>query len=231
MKIKKSLPFKYENKEDWMPSVLSAKNVIPKWYKSTQNVELANVKSLPLILNIKACIPFLDALTSGYMLTTPMDLAIRVDGGIPIFTWHGGDINPVVVRDPVLTGQMPIPHGYNTTHFVWNTATAFKLPKGYSCLVTHPLNRFDLPFITLSGVIDGDAIFHQGNIPFFVKDGFEGIIKRGTPIMQIIPFKRENWKLEKEEGLIKKGHQNVLTSFAHTVGWYKKNSWKRKNYE
>jgi hypothetical protein len=33
----------------------------------------------------------------------------------------------------------------------------------------------------------------SGNIPFFIKEGFSGVIPKGTPIAQVIPFKRESW--------------------------------------
>ena len=33
-------------------------------------------------------------------------------------------------------------------------------------------------------------------IPQQIEEGFEGIIEEGTPILQIIPFKRESWKAE-----------------------------------
>ena len=32
------------------------------------------------------------------------------------------------------------------------------------------------------------------NFPFFIKEGFTGLIPYGTPIVQIIPFKRDDWK-------------------------------------
>ena len=53
-----------------------------------------------------------------------------------------------------------------------------------------PINRFDLPFLSISGFIDCNYGFSlAGNMPFFIKKGFEGVIPAGTPYMQIIPIK------------------------------------------
>ena len=37
-------------------------------------------------------------------------------------------------------------------HNLWS----IEAPEGYSLLFTHPVNRFDLPFTTLSGLVDCD---------------------------------------------------------------------------
>ena len=33
----------------------------------------------------------------------------------------------------------------------------FEMPAGYSLLITHPFNRHDLPFVTLTGLVDADS--------------------------------------------------------------------------
>ena len=60
---------------------------------------------------------------------------------------------------------------------------------------------------------------------------FSGILHAGTPIAQVIPFKRENWKLEEdkelffESDIVGKKARNVLS------GFYKNNYWHKKNYD
>jgi hypothetical protein len=61
-------------------------------------------------------------------------------------------------------------------------------------LITHPINRYDLPFTSVSGLADYDVYPLPGNVSFHIKEGFEGTIPAGTPIMQIIPIKREDWE-------------------------------------
>jgi hypothetical protein len=111
----------------------------------------------------------------------------------------------------------------------WKLNVSFVVPDGYSMLIMHPLNRHDLPFTTISGVIDGGFVSPpSGQVPFFIKKNFEGVIKQGTPIIQIIPFLQQNWDSEIENGLTEKGYQN---KHAHKIyGWYKDTFWKKKKY-
>ena len=60
---------------------------------------------------------------------------------------------------------------------------------------THPVNRFDLPFTTLSGLVDCDR-YTDTWIHFpahWHNTRFQGVLPKGTPIAQCIPVKRENW--------------------------------------
>jgi hypothetical protein len=99
-------------------------------------------------------------------------------------------------------------------------------------LFTHPLNRHDLPFTTLSAIIDGGLIMSgNGDVPFYIKKNFEGIIPQGTPIAQVIPFRQENWQSKKTKGLFKKGEQHYNKSSSLIFGWYKKTFWTRKKYD
>jgi hypothetical protein len=137
---------------------------------------------------------------------------------------------PVNNRPPGQTGRMPAPAGYSLEHTIFQTQAAVKLPDGYSAIFTHPLNRFDLPFITLSGVVDGPFVVHNGNIPFHIKDGFEGVIPKGTPIMQIIPFKRENWESKFKKGVWEEGQANVNNDDYREGNWYRRRKWQKKSY-
>jgi hypothetical protein len=45
----------------------------------------------------------------------------------------------------------------------------------------------------MAGIVDSDKYHGAGNIPFFLKEEFEGLIPKGTPYAQIIPIKRAEW--------------------------------------
>jgi len=96
---------------------------------------------------------------------------------------------------------LPTPAGHDEDHYAWKSLFNIQTPKGYSILISHPHNRFDLPFTTLSGIVDSDMTMARGNLPFFLKSGFEGIIPVGTPIYQVMPFKRENWQSEHDKSI------------------------------
>jgi hypothetical protein len=207
------------------------KNIIPEWYKAAPRFTEGNApRFLPSKnLAMKYCMPFLDGLTSGYYIPLNQDVLVeqRPDG--PFLSWGIG--SPLEVRSSRAALTLPIPEGHASTHFTWTTQVSFQLPKEYSALVTHPLNRFDLPFTTLSAVIDCDMPISTGNLPFFVKKEFSGLIPRGTPIAQIIPFLREDWSSEEDPTLSTRAKNEQTRSLSMLTGWYKQNRWHKKKYE
>jgi hypothetical protein len=215
------------------PEVKPAKSFIPDWYRLDKNPErnLKNIKQLPHILNFRSCFPFFDSFTLGYMITLPVDIAIKQLTAGPQITWNEGVVDPLQMRVGNENSNVPIPRGCSSTHFIWQLINSIKIPKGYSALFCHPLNRYDLPFVSLSGVIDGEIALHRGNFPVFFSSTFEGIVKQGTPIIQIILFKTENWKSEIDINILAEADIGATNSKSVVFGWYKKNKWKKKIFE
>lgn len=217
---------------DYMPDIKPAKQYIPEWYKDIKGYNKNNLKfekesHFPMI-NLKSCMPFFDAFASGYMVELAQDLYVEIKDGKPKINWKAAP-NPVAVRE-VEENIIPTPHGYSDSHFVWKYPHILNAKKGYSAIVTHPFNRHDLPFISLTGIVDIDVLVGNGNIPFFIKEGFEGLIPRGTPILQIIPFKRESWKINKNDSLIEKNNKENIEKERSMIGWYKSNRWQKKEF-
>ncbi|NDB59563.1 hypothetical protein EB001_14095 [bacterium] len=177
------------------PHPVSAKKVVPDWYKKAELDYQDSSNNLQP--GLKRCLPFLDGLLSGYVLLTWCDIHVskNLNGEIVIDWYNTEDVQENHIGERIgLSGHtIPRPAGHLNNHLVWLPQWGWKTPRGYSTLVTHPLNRFDLPFTTTSAVIDSDKFWTSGNIPFFLKDNFEGIIPKGTPFLQIIPFKRKKW--------------------------------------
>lgn len=178
---------------------IKIKNVLPQWYKDAETfyVEKINGKE-EKHAGLKKCVPFLDSLISGYAIVTPFDIYIgkKEDGSIDIKWNSPEDLSGFIgERTGDIGLTIPRPAGHLPNHLVWSNKWGWKAPKGYSILVTHPLNRFDLPFTTTSGIIDSDKFITSGNIPFFLKEGFYGLIPAGTPVAQLIPIKRKRWEM------------------------------------
>lgn len=231
MKPKK---IKFSSDLEYLPIPKAAHAFIPDWYKKSDKHQGGSPgldETYASKAAVKACFPFRDALTSGYIIELPVGVEVYGDVNYePSFKWAIGP-DPIVVRNPELNPLVPIPIGCSSMHLAWKIPHVTKTPPGYSCLVTHPLNRFDLPFLTLSGVVDTDSGMQQGLIPFFIKDNFRGIIEAGTPIAQIVPFKREEWESEQDQRLLSLGEKlNFLSSRVISGGFYGKNSWKNKKY-
>ena len=67
-----------------------------------------------------------------------------------------------------------------------------------SSLYTHPLNRLDLPYRTITGLVDNDR-YHDvfTHIPAVWTDpDFVGTLPAGTPIAQCVPIRRQTLELE-----------------------------------
>ena len=214
-------------------SFVPSQTQIPEWYKKTPLIPKdSNKNKIPLPFSLKACSPFLDSITSGYMLLTPCDIAIDNEGYDDThISWNGAqDFDPIGIRhDPEVNELLPIPEGHSAQHFTWQLQLCFKIPEGYSVIVTHPLNRHDLPFSTLSGTIDGPYTITTGQLPFFIKKSFNGIIPKGTPFAQVIPFKTENWNSKEDVSILTEELFNKMSART-SQHWYKKNKWKKKKY-
>lgn len=224
-----------EAAKNYVSPPIPAKNFIPKWYKQIETINEKKIKiddrGVAYNKNVKNCMPFLDALMSGYIQRTWTDIYIendQQDGSIKYY-WASG---PQILhhRD---NHNLPIENEFYPIEFIWKEQWVPKLPKGYSMIYTHPLNRIDLPFLSLSGVVDSDLYHHSfnGNYPFYIKKDFVGIIPAGTPMYQMIPMKRELWEAielpfnELENN--KKQHQ-IINKF---VNRYKNSFWSKKRYE
>lgn len=231
--MKKNKILRYFNNDESYPKLTPSKNHIPEWYKDAKDISksLKNIKILPLSLSFKACSPFLDALSSGYNICLPVDIAVMQTEGGPSITWSESNVQYISLREITQNLNIPTPHGFSKNHFAWLTQISIKIPKGYSVLYTHPLNRYDLPFLTLSGVIDGEFVLPPGNVPVFFSNTFEGLIPAGTPIAQLILFKTENWKSKEDKTIYNNSITNQKLTSSTAFGWYKKNIWKRKSYE
>jgi hypothetical protein len=216
-----------ESVKKFIPKLEPARLNVPEWYKKVSRYLDDNNK--PKVYEgggtnagIKTCVPFLDAITSGYVIKLHTDLIIE-DGTI---TWSH-NVPPLSPRNHKISDQIPNIPGYSKFTSAWELFYSMKLPEGYSAIFTQPFNRFDLPFMSSTGIMDLDTGIGPGAVPFAVKDGFNGMIPAGTPIVQIIPFKREDWALSYSEEEIKIN----WNPRSHITGWYKKNLWKKKTYE
>jgi len=232
MFIKKNKIIEYAVSEDHYPDIELSKKFIPDWYKKTKRFLNTNLDpiSLPAPMSFKMCSPFSDSFTTGYIIPLAVDIAVSQSDDQAIITWNDYSQTYVEKRAIDTNKELPIPIGCRPDHYTWKTKHYIKVPKGYSFLVTHPLNRFDLPFFTMSGIVDEDFILYPGSIPFFISKDFTGIIPAGTPIAQIIPFKNNSWKLIKNDDIKKNGNILLNKIKNHAFGYYKNNYWKRKNF-
>lgn len=238
------------------PSVPTpTQNEIPEWYKNADRFakdpftgeyykatkemcpfpKKGTVDDYGKVQTWKACPAILDSFLTGYLLKTPCD--------IKFFKNSYGMID-VEVSDPnyqdFCTKRSPMPQfehpvGFYKEHFAWHADWGLELPEGYSVLFMTPMNRFDLPFLNTTGVVDNDKLNFLGTFPFFIPLGWEGTIPAGTPYMQAFPFKRENWEhsieIEDPKEIRDKMVRNMLFYREPDGGVYKNKVWSRREYK
>ncbi len=178
---------------------VSASKIIPEWYKKT-NKNIGNVFSVGengnALQTIKACMPVFDIMTAGYFITMPADAYFeKIDNEYKIF-WSTDLLSLIESHSITQYENIMIPDEYNNQVYKFVQPWIIKTPPGYSCLFISPTYRNDLPFHTLSAIVDTDKHPVPVNFPFFLKKDFSGMIEYGTPIVQVIPFKRESWNSE-----------------------------------
>jgi hypothetical protein len=63
-------------------------------------------------------------------------------------------------------------------------------------MFVQPMHRESV-FTILPGIVDTDEYYAPVNFPMVINNPeFEGLIPKGTPIAQVIPFKRESWSMQ-----------------------------------
>ena len=214
---------------------------MPEWYKEMPRYKHGqtsfDIQNGENNLTIRHCMPFLEGFTSGYVVTLFRSIQVKIVDGRHVITWisQGSDMPEGVRLRPQyeeLAENRPFPavEGYERAEFNWMPYWSVRTPPGYSCVFTHPINRIDLPFYTLGGIVDTDKWGDAGNHPFLFKKGWEGVIEKGTPIFQIIPFKRDNWQKVDLLQESKEYNRKLVMRDSVLKDWYKKNAWTGKKY-
>lgn len=217
---------------------------IPDWYRNADRFarDPATGKHWEMpdtggkIPTWKSCPAIFDVMGSGYTYKTPCDIQFYEDtaGNIQAKVLDAEHQSFLMDRLPL--AQFPHPPGYHHKHFAWWSDWAVELPEGYSALYTQPMNRFELPFLTTSGIVDNDKVHIPGTMPFFLRKGVQGILPAETPYAQIIPFKREHWESEidvslSQEEMIAKNKDNSAKYRKPDGGVYLKEVWERRKYQ
>lgn len=182
----------------------------------------------------KACPAVFDIMGTGYTYVTPCDINFIKDKNNTIkIEIEDTNYKDFCTPRPPMPGFVT-PNGYRSNHFAWFADWGVKIPDGYSIIYSNPFNRFELPFFTTSGIIDNDKVHFPGFMPFFLSSNFSGVIEKGTPFAQMIPFKRENWESEFEiptfSQMIQKTKENSDKYRIPNGGVYKNEVWEPRKY-
>ena len=226
----KNIVFTNILKLDFYPPKPAIKDV-PQWYKdmpeyvSEDGKKYMSQDQTPH--TIKKCMPVFDAMTSGYILYTQVDVQVTQQDGAPYYRWPSQ--NAISFHPIVQAPLYPNNHGFS--YAKWNNPYAISTPPGYSVLFTQPFHRESI-FTIIPGIVDVDTYKSTVNFPFVLNNPkWEGVIPAGTPMAQLIPFKRESWNHligSDKELLEQEKIQNKLQTMLFNS--YKKQFWFKKQY-
>jgi hypothetical protein len=221
-----------------------AKNFLPKWHKNMAPYEKINVDDNNKKINIenqqsnasaKKCTPMLDSMISGYIVPLWCDVQVKqiknqeTGKWFPRITWR---IDPdVFILHGPSSREIPAPFGYDQEVFKFATYFRIQTPKGYSIMINSPAGHYQLPFHAVPAIIDSDKSVIDNNFPCWIQTGFEGIVEKGTPMAQVTPFKRLDWK-SKMSLISYEEHerQAQIGFYSNILNNYVKNIWSKKEY-
>jgi hypothetical protein len=185
--------------EEYKPK--PASHVIPDWYKNLESY--THEKKAPdgsgsTTATIKRCMPVFDAISAGYILFSPADVYVSQrenEEGKKTAYYEWANHSLIEFHAVEQAPSHPNRNGH-TVYPKWTNPWAITTPIGYSILFIQPMHRESV-FTILPGIVDTDTYKASVNFPFVLNESntFEGLIPAGTPIAQVIPFKRESWEM------------------------------------
>tara|TARA_R100001163_G_scaffold6078_1_gene7001 strand:+ start:1251 stop:1937 length:687 start_codon:yes stop_codon:yes gene_type:complete len=212
---------------DVWPHPQPSSRVIPEEYKNLKRHSKNNLHEP----TVKTCIPFLDSMSMGYMLFFDQDYVVDpVENDFSVTPANREQDDFGFHKRAQLPKEWHKTTGEHAGKFI--NKWLIKTPPGYSCLFIHPMNRIEERWKIIEGVVDTDNYVNIINFPFILKKRNEQfLIKKGEPLVQVIPFKREPWKMW-SGFYIEKLHSKTLNFLnSEWVDRYKKMFWNKKSFK
>lgn len=169
-----------------------ARTAIPEEYKNLSNNREGYWPAVP---TVRACMPFFDAMTLGFIVATPFDFHLRVaNNGYSVEVVlppvdgleYGLDSKELISAVPQdVVGKMFSKPVFKLETPYW-VETAFGFSAFLTSLVNAPSN-----FSVVSGMPDTDRMTTKIKVFFcWLGEDGEHFIPAGTPIAQVFPVKR-----------------------------------------
>jgi hypothetical protein len=180
---------------DRLPRPVPARTALPDWLRAMPAKAHSEIHGRE-IRTVKQCPPFVDAMAYGVMILLPCDVAVNRGA----FSWDWDIPDPATAGHPRAPLSFHVAAQFADAPFAkgrqaaikFNSFWTIELEAGWSLFATHPVNRDDLPFRLVSGLVDADR-FHDGgiNFPAIWRDAnFSGVVPKGTPVAQCFAVPR-----------------------------------------
>ena len=194
---KKKLPQIYFTCDEWAirkyAPIQSAKKFLPLSFKNMETYLIKKEHVLDSVKTIKSCPGIVDFCSSGFVIPAWCDIEINPahDGkSVSVRYSHPkfkqGSHDPAVIQD-FMSNKFNVRMSVKLDNpwYMWAA-------EGYS-LMYFPMYYYDDSnnWEALSGIIDHDIGAIQSPINIMLKEPKQTIIKMGEPLVQVVPFKRE----------------------------------------
>lgn len=181
---------------DLLPRPVPARDALPDWLREMAPRAPSSVHQRS-IRTVKQCPPFVDAMVHGFMILLPCDVIVeagqfRWDWPLPALALHNHPRAPLSFHVPEQLAGSPLARSGRSA-IKFNSFWTIELEPGWSLMAVHPVNRDDLPFRLVTGLVDADRFTDAGiNFPaVWLDPSFEGVLPRGTPVAQCFGVPRE----------------------------------------
>lgn len=230
---------------------IPAKKFVPNWYKNVPQHEVNK-------FTIKGCIPVLDSITAGYLLKIPQDFEINFNMKDPESDRRITTVYFSTYVKPAMGVKFGAQDEYMQNHAEAHSANQLdgdkgfmahkngmghffkiinpwkiKTPPGYSCLFIPPMHREFDHFHILPAIVDTDTFNTTVNFPLCINKSkypsFRKTFEKGLPYVQVIPFKRDAWKMSISS--IKHDKYQYADFRTTVINWYKRKIWSKKIFE
>ncbi len=210
--------------KDVIAPPVPAKAYLPDWFRKIGAVDEDMLSKHDTGLTVKRCMPFLDAMTTGWIipLAATVRMEVRDEGAVVEAGW---DFDRPMVSNHGMHQVKGNPWGNRPPrkfHNYWTIIT----PPGWSCLFVNPLNRPNGLFEIVAGIVDTDTYRSPIHFPFFATapDGLH-VIEKGSPIAQVIPFRRDVAEAAAEIRVESRAEADdrvrIFRNTTTMTGWYR----------
>ena len=171
---------------------------------------------------VRSCPGTLDVINAGYIIPLWADYKVvkQEDGQLhwrlpSVRSLGGSSQYGAAIHPHDQIDGYPFKEDTFKGSFKFQNPWELKTPKGYSCMAVQPFYHSHPNLEVLPGCIDTD-FYHELHINTFFtsKTNEEIIFPYGMPLVQIIPFKREEYKMQHLAG-DHRTKANILTQFVH----------------
>ena len=190
--------------------IQKSSHFIPKWFKDMQDyieipaVHEKNKKNYfgkkgstakqHSTGTVKRCPAIIDLLTEGFIIPMWTDFLVQRD--LEILEWDNKNFPYGIEfhsKEQITGWDLKKTDFKEAVKFTnpWRIYT----PPGYSVLFMPPIYQFEKRFTVLPGIVETDS-YHHKNLPSIWHTTKDARIERGTPFIQVIPFKRDNWDID-----------------------------------